>query len=104
MATSAAGALLASLLTVSLTGSPTASAAPVATAGPSYHATITRTAHGIPHITATDFGSLGFGSGYAANRVGRTAFTRRSVVWALSTVTTSSSKALSKSSSQRASG
>jgi acyl-homoserine-lactone acylase len=66
VATSAAGALLASLLTVSLTGSPTASAAPVATAGPSYHATITRTAHGIPHITATDFGSLGFGSGYAA--------------------------------------
>ena len=43
-------------------------------------------------------------SGYAANRVGRTALTRLSVVWALRTVTTSSSKGLSKSSSQRASG
>ena len=32
----------------------------------SYDATITRTAHGIPHIVAADFGSLGFGSGYAA--------------------------------------
>ena len=31
-----------------------------------YRATITRTEHGIPHITARDFGSLGFGSGYAA--------------------------------------
>src|ERR1700712_1389882 len=35
-------------------------------AAPTYDATITRTAHGIPHITAKDFGSLGFGSGYAA--------------------------------------
>src|SRR4051812_30733754 len=33
---------------------------------PRYAATITRTEHGIPHITAKDFGSLGFGSGYAA--------------------------------------
>jgi acyl-homoserine-lactone acylase len=30
-----------------------------------YDATITRTSHGIPHVTADDFGSLGFGSGYA---------------------------------------
>ena len=30
-----------------------------------YRATIKRTAHGIPHITAEDFGALGFGSGYA---------------------------------------
>ena len=30
-----------------------------------YHATITRTAHGIPHIVADDWGSLGFGHGYA---------------------------------------
>lgn len=65
VATSATGVLLASLLTVSLTGAPTASAVPVATAGPSYHATITRTEHGIPHIVADDYGSLGFGSGYA---------------------------------------
>ena len=34
-------------------------------AGPRYHATIRRTAHGIPHISADSFGSLGFGSGYA---------------------------------------
>ena len=31
-----------------------------------YRATIAVTEHGIPHITASDFGSLGFGSGYAA--------------------------------------
>jgi acyl-homoserine-lactone acylase len=35
-------------------------------AAPTYSATITRTEHGIPHITAKDYGSLGFGSGYAA--------------------------------------
>lgn len=39
--------------------------APSATSGP-YRATITRTQHGIPHIVAGDFGSLGFGAGYAA--------------------------------------
>ena len=33
---------------------------------PTYSATIRRTEHGIPHITASSFGSLGFGSGYAA--------------------------------------
>ena len=53
--------LLPALLAMSgqLTGQ--AAAAP-----PPYSATITRTAHGIPHIVAKDFGSLGFGSGYAA--------------------------------------
>ena len=35
-------------------------------AGPRYDATIRWTKHGIPHITAGDFASLGFGSGYAA--------------------------------------
>ncbi len=35
--------------------------------GPRYHATIRTTAHGIPHITAHGWGSLGFGSGYAAS-------------------------------------
>ena len=30
-----------------------------------YEATIRRTSYGIPHITAKDFGSLGFGEGYA---------------------------------------
>lgn len=34
--------------------------------GPSYSATITRTEHDIPHIVAKDWGSLGFGSGYAS--------------------------------------
>src|SRR6478735_5298385 len=33
---------------------------------PAYRATIDVTEHGIPHVTAGDFGSLGFGSGYAA--------------------------------------
>src|SRR4051794_24821696 len=65
LATSSAGALLASLITVSLAAAPEASAMPPVTAGPSYHATITRTQHGIPHIVASDYGSLGFGSGYA---------------------------------------
>ncbi|HSP78231.1 MAG TPA: penicillin acylase family protein, partial [Myxococcaceae bacterium] len=32
---------------------------------PRYHATIRRTAHGIPHITAPNLGSLGFGQGHA---------------------------------------
>lgn len=31
-----------------------------------YEATIERTEGGVPHITANDFGSLGFGTGYAA--------------------------------------
>jgi acyl-homoserine-lactone acylase len=46
-----------------------ASSVPSATAAPSpsssYRATITRTAHGIPHVVADDWGSLGFGHGYA---------------------------------------
>ena len=32
---------------------------------PAYEATIRRTAHGIPHIQAKDFGGLGYGQGYA---------------------------------------
>ena len=40
--------------------------ADAATTTSDYSATITRTEHGIPHIVARDFGSLGFGSGYAA--------------------------------------
>ncbi|MBO9522225.1 MAG: penicillin acylase family protein [Nocardioidaceae bacterium] len=56
----AAAALLATLTTVTLSSAPT-----VADPGPAYSATITRTEHGIPHIQAGDFGSLGFGSGYA---------------------------------------
>jgi acyl-homoserine-lactone acylase len=52
---------------VSITGQANAApAAPTAPAPTPYSATITRTAHGIPHIVAKDWGSLGFGSGYAA--------------------------------------
>ncbi|MBL8205265.1 MAG: penicillin acylase family protein [Blastocatellia bacterium] len=36
-----------------------------AIAQPRYQAEIRRTSHGIPHITAKDYGSLGFGEGYA---------------------------------------
>lgn len=56
----AAGALVVSLLA---TVAPALTSADAA--APTYTATITRTEHGIPHITARDFGSLGFGSGYA---------------------------------------
>jgi acyl-homoserine-lactone acylase len=45
---------------------PTATATATPTSGADYRATITRTEHGIPHVVARDFGSLGFGSGYAA--------------------------------------
>jgi acyl-homoserine-lactone acylase len=65
-ASAAAGTLVASLVTVALTAAPHASAAPAALLGPTYQATITRTEHGIPHIVARDYGSLGFGAGYAA--------------------------------------
>ncbi|MFL6154903.1 MAG: penicillin acylase family protein [Marmoricola sp.] len=66
----AAAAALA--LSVIATNGPATSATPssapavVPALAPSYTATVTRTDHGIPHITAADFGSLGFGSGYAA--------------------------------------
>ncbi len=33
-----------------------------------YRATVTRTEHGIPHVVADDYGSLGYGSGYATAR------------------------------------
>ena len=35
-----------------------------------YAATITRTQHGIPHVVAKDWGSLGFGHGYATAQTG----------------------------------
>jgi acyl-homoserine-lactone acylase len=44
----------------------TTSSGPANAAAPTYRATITRTEHGIPHIEADDWGSLGFGSGFAA--------------------------------------
>lgn len=43
-----------------------ASAAQAAPSGPTYAAKVRITKHGIPHIVADDWGSLGFGSGYAA--------------------------------------
>ena len=62
VAVSAAVALVASLAA----GTPTtALAAPVEPPGGSYDATITRTEHGIPHVVADDWGSLGYGHGYA---------------------------------------
>jgi acyl-homoserine-lactone acylase len=42
-----------------------AASSAVSVSVPEYRATITRTAHDIPHITANSFGSLGFGYGYA---------------------------------------
>ena len=48
------------------TGAAGATLAPAAADTPTYRATITRTEHDIPHIVAEDWGSLGFGSGYAA--------------------------------------
>ncbi len=51
----------------SSTGStaPIATDAPTTAAAPGYEASITRTEYGIPHIVADDWGSLGFGQGYA---------------------------------------
>ena len=49
-----------------LAGTPAdAGPTPRAAAAPSYNATIRITQHGIPHIVADDWGSLGYGSGYA---------------------------------------
>ena len=47
------------------TAGPTAELRP-APGGGGYRAEITRTRHGIPHIEADDWGSLGYGEGYAA--------------------------------------
>ncbi|HUS22418.1 MAG TPA: penicillin acylase family protein [Aeromicrobium sp.] len=54
-------AVSAATATASLTA-----VAPATADTPTYRATITRTEHDIPHIVAKDWGSLGFGSGYAA--------------------------------------
>lgn len=61
-------ALVAALVPLTANVPTGASAdAPPAARTQRYEATIRWTAHGIPHITADDFGSLGFGSGYAAS-------------------------------------
>ncbi|MDP9822257.1 acyl-homoserine-lactone acylase [Nocardioides massiliensis] len=43
--------------------------APLRPRGGTYEARVTRTKHGIPHIVAKDWGSLGFGQGYATAEV-----------------------------------
>jgi acyl-homoserine-lactone acylase len=48
-----------------LTASLSLSLLVAASAQNGYEAEIRRTSHGIPHITAKDYGSLGFGEGYA---------------------------------------
>ncbi len=68
-ATISCGLVAALMSTWQAEAAPTAgSSAPTTTgaAASPYRATITRTKHGVPHIVAKDFGSLGFGSGYAA--------------------------------------
>ena len=63
---------LLSLLVAALVAPAVAASHPAAAreaaADPAYHATIAITDHGIPHITAADWGSLGYGSGYATAR------------------------------------
>jgi acyl-homoserine-lactone acylase len=58
-------ALAALLLVPGLVAVP-ALTAPSTAAPDRYRAEIVRTEHGIPHVTADDWGSLGYGSGYAA--------------------------------------
>jgi acyl-homoserine-lactone acylase len=62
VAVSAAVALVTSLAAGTAT---TAAAAPLEPPGGSYDVTVTRTEHGIPHVVADDWGSLGYGHGYA---------------------------------------
>ena len=52
--------LIVSLLLLAIVAAPAASAV-----AQEYDATVRRTAYGIPHITASDFGGIGYGYGYA---------------------------------------
>ncbi len=63
----AALALVPGLAVVQGSAGPLAAASPSSrgASGPVYRAEITRTEHGIPHIVADDWASLGFGEGYA---------------------------------------
>ena len=65
VALSAAVALVASLVMATTTATSAVAAAPLEPPGGTYDATITRTEHGIPHIVAEDWASLGYGHGYA---------------------------------------
>ena len=56
-------------LMAALAASSATAAAPMKVAAPppgGYHATITRTAYGVPHITASNYANLGYGAGFAA--------------------------------------
>ncbi|MEU1837448.1 acylase [Micromonospora chersina] len=57
---------LAAITTLALLAvPPTVPTSPAATRQGGYEALIRRASYGVPHITARDFGSLGFGVGYA---------------------------------------
>src|SRR5437764_15167870 len=62
-------ALTLTAATLAVTGVPAVAGGPPhssgTTAAARYDVTITRTEYGIPHILAKDFGSLGYGYGYA---------------------------------------
>ncbi len=62
----AALALVPGLAVVQGSAGPVAAVSPSSRtgSGPTYRAEITRTEHGIPHIVADDWASLGFGEGY----------------------------------------
>jgi acyl-homoserine-lactone acylase len=61
----AAAAISVAVAVVSGAGAGLGAVARAAPAESGYQATIVRTAYGVPHITADNFGSLGFGYGYA---------------------------------------
>jgi acyl-homoserine-lactone acylase len=69
VATAVATAVPVVAVTASGLGGPAPAAEhvaePLARNAPPYRATITRTRHGIPHVVARGWGSLGFGHGYA---------------------------------------
>jgi acyl-homoserine-lactone acylase len=59
-------ALLGLLATTAVLSTPAGAQDRLRPADGALSATITRTSHGIPHVVADDFSSLGFGQGYAA--------------------------------------
>ncbi len=58
------------LAATAATAPAAAASTPLNPANGKYSATITRTDHGIPHVVANDWGSLGFGHGYATAETG----------------------------------
>jgi acyl-homoserine-lactone acylase len=59
-----AAPVAAATMVGALSARPSAGVAATAS-GPQYQSTIVRTAYGVPHITAGNFGSLGYGYGFA---------------------------------------